>query len=88
MHLSHQPGQIAPPGNMHNQRIVGRPALGGKDSLYRSCAGGIRPQPVHRLRRERDGASFPQQSCRLCNGLPVTFTLRIECGIRTRFFCW
>ncbi len=41
-------------GNMDDQWMIGRPALGGKNFGHSDRVGGIRPQPVNRFSRESD----------------------------------
>ncbi len=48
-------------GQMDDQRVVGRPALGGEDLGHRRRVGGIRPQAVDRLGRDGDQFAGDQQ---------------------------
>ena len=45
---------------MHDERMIGRPALGCEDATHRIGIRGVRTEPVHRLGRKGDQASCLQ----------------------------
>ena len=53
---------------MGDQRIEGRPPLGGVEMGDRGRIAGVRPEPVDRLGRERDQAALAKAARGLSHG--------------------
>ena len=51
-------------GDMHDERVDGRPPLGGKDPRHRAVAPGVGPQPVDGLGRKGDQLTRAQEARR------------------------
>ncbi len=60
-------------GNMYDQRIIRRPALGGIGLLCRLLIQSIGPQSIHSLRRKRHKAALLQNRTCLLYGSYVYF---------------
>ena len=53
-HAGGELGHLRRAGHVHDQRVVGRAALGGKDAAHRRVAAGVGGQTVHGLGRQAD----------------------------------
>jgi hypothetical protein len=59
--------QLRAVGDVHDERIIGRPSFGLKNPLYSFRGPGIRTKPVNSFRREGYQHAFPKHVRRFCN---------------------
>ena len=74
-HFPHQRRQIFPFGNVQDERIVGRPALGLKNPAHRRGVQPICPQPINRFGGKRHQSALPKDPPREFDRRSCSFRL-------------